>query len=280
MNIQEQNKISKVIDDCVVCWVMHEIPRPKINEMELELKQHLENAVVDGKTIQSVISDNVNDFAVNWAEEITPVKKTWRDKALEWWYCMLLSAAVTLPWQHLRYQEFVFTVYWDTPVQILIIVVVVKLFFSKPAWSSKILNFSSFKFFIYAYMVFIVITLVFMLILYLIDISTGKTAFFEWPWTATLALMVFTSVFCRWYSKKDVTAPVDMQNDDNRDDRKLKYIFYTAAAGLLVALAISIYIWLSTGNTIMKIIAELCITAFGISLWTLILTWPDFKKTS
>lgn len=64
-----ERKISDIIERCEVYWVISEVSRPRIEEMKLELQQHLRDAGRDGKPPEAVVGEDVEVFAEAWAKE-------------------------------------------------------------------------------------------------------------------------------------------------------------------------------------------------------------------
>ncbi len=66
---QIQQRISDLINACAGYWELRGIPQERRNEMRLELEQHLEQAVCDGKSLEAVVGPNPLAFAESWAKE-------------------------------------------------------------------------------------------------------------------------------------------------------------------------------------------------------------------
>lgn len=64
-----ERRISEVIERCVVYWVLADVPRPEIEEMKLELQQHLRDAIQYSKPPEVVVGEDVESFAEAWADE-------------------------------------------------------------------------------------------------------------------------------------------------------------------------------------------------------------------
>lgn len=58
---------SKVIADCETYWRQTGVPAGAISEMRLELEQHLNQAVADGRSVEDVVGNDVAGFAESWA---------------------------------------------------------------------------------------------------------------------------------------------------------------------------------------------------------------------
>jgi hypothetical protein len=73
MTIVEQQttqQITDLINACGGYWELRGIPAPRRKEMQLELEQHVEQAVRDGKSLEAVVGPNALAFAENWAREM------------------------------------------------------------------------------------------------------------------------------------------------------------------------------------------------------------------
>jgi hypothetical protein len=66
---QTQQQISDLVNACRGYWELRGIPQARRNEMRLELEQHLEQAVRDGKSLEAVVGPNALAFAESWARE-------------------------------------------------------------------------------------------------------------------------------------------------------------------------------------------------------------------
>jgi hypothetical protein len=74
-----QQQIADLVDACAGYWELRGIARASSNEMQLELEQHLQQAVHDGKSLEAVIGPNPAAFAEVWAREMHP--RFWRGGA-------------------------------------------------------------------------------------------------------------------------------------------------------------------------------------------------------
>lgn len=112
---QTHQQIADLVNACAGYWELRGIPAPRRKEMRLELEQHLEQAVRDGKSLEAVVGPNALAFAESWARE-TPHRSSsgfvviLRWMALDWLpyalalvgllalgdHLLLLSPSVTL----------------------------------------------------------------------------------------------------------------------------------------------------------------------------------------
>jgi hypothetical protein len=67
---QTQQQIADLVNACGGYWELRGIPEPRRKEMRLELEQHLEQAVRDGKSLEAVVGPNALAFAESWAREM------------------------------------------------------------------------------------------------------------------------------------------------------------------------------------------------------------------
>jgi hypothetical protein len=69
-------QIADLVDACAGYWELRGIARASSTEMQLELEQHLQQAVHDGKSLEAVLGPNPLAFAEAWAREMHP--RFWR----------------------------------------------------------------------------------------------------------------------------------------------------------------------------------------------------------
>lgn len=74
-----QQQISDLVEACAGYWELRGIARESSTEMHLELEQHLQQAVSDGKSLEAVLGPNPAAFAEAWAREMHP--RFWRGGA-------------------------------------------------------------------------------------------------------------------------------------------------------------------------------------------------------
>jgi hypothetical protein len=67
-----QQQIADLVNACAGYWELRGIEYERITEMQLELEQHLQQAVSDGKSLQAVLGPNPAAFAESWAREMRP----------------------------------------------------------------------------------------------------------------------------------------------------------------------------------------------------------------
>jgi hypothetical protein len=71
-----QQQIADLVEACAGYWELRGIERARSTEMQLELEQHLQQAVHDGKSLEAVLGPNPLAFAEAWAREMHP--RFWR----------------------------------------------------------------------------------------------------------------------------------------------------------------------------------------------------------
>ncbi len=71
-----QQQISNLVEACAGYWELRGIARESSAEMQLELEQHLQQAVSDGKSLEAVLGPNPAAFAEAWARAMRP--RFWR----------------------------------------------------------------------------------------------------------------------------------------------------------------------------------------------------------
>ena len=69
---QTQQQIADLVRACAGYWELRGIAREHLTEMQLELEQHLQQAVSDGKSLEAVLGPHPAAFAEAWAREMRP----------------------------------------------------------------------------------------------------------------------------------------------------------------------------------------------------------------
>jgi hypothetical protein len=69
---QTQRQIADLVRACVGYWELRGVAREHLSEMQLELEQHLQQAVSDGKPLEAVLGPHPAVFAEAWAREMRP----------------------------------------------------------------------------------------------------------------------------------------------------------------------------------------------------------------
>jgi hypothetical protein len=71
-----QQQIADLVEACMGYWELRGIALESSTQMQLELEQHLQQAVSDGKSLEAVLGPNPAAFAEAWAREMHP--QFWR----------------------------------------------------------------------------------------------------------------------------------------------------------------------------------------------------------
>ncbi|MDJ0924257.1 MAG: NfeD family protein [Acidimicrobiia bacterium] len=67
--MSERLTIKEIIADCERYWLDTKVPRSRVREMAAELQSHLLEATAEGKTPETVVGDDLAEFAEAWASE-------------------------------------------------------------------------------------------------------------------------------------------------------------------------------------------------------------------
>jgi hypothetical protein len=67
-----QQQIADLVEACAGYWDLRGIARESSTQMQLELEQHLQQAISDGKSLEAVLGPNPAAFAEAWAREMRP----------------------------------------------------------------------------------------------------------------------------------------------------------------------------------------------------------------
>src|SRR5690349_16977327 len=67
-----QRQIADLVRACVGYWELRGVAREHLSEMQLELEQHLQQAVSDGKPLEAVLGPHPAALAEAWAREMRP----------------------------------------------------------------------------------------------------------------------------------------------------------------------------------------------------------------
>src|SRR5215472_1807156 len=74
-----RQQIADLVEACAGYWELRGVALESSTEMQLELEQHLQQAVADGKPLEAVLGPNPAAFAEAWAREMRP--RVWRGGA-------------------------------------------------------------------------------------------------------------------------------------------------------------------------------------------------------
>ena len=64
-----EDLIGETLGACIFLWRMRDVPDARIEEMEEELGDHLREAVENGRSVESVVGEDLDAFAEEWAKE-------------------------------------------------------------------------------------------------------------------------------------------------------------------------------------------------------------------
>ncbi len=67
---ETHQQITDLVNACAGYWELRGIPELRRKGMRLELEQHVEQAVRDGKSLEAVVGPNALAFAESWAREM------------------------------------------------------------------------------------------------------------------------------------------------------------------------------------------------------------------
>lgn len=193
---QTQQQISDLINACGGYWELRGIGQERRNEMRLELEQHLEQAVRDGKSVEMVVGPNVLAFAESWARETPHHASRGFPFILRWlvfdWlaYTLLFLSLIAL-FEHLV----LFSPSFPFSIGVAVSVAFVGLFallqtlagFFSPRVKNRE-NRQMLTFGVYA-----VISLLIVLVLHLLE-APLHVSLFRWDWPLTLLLIIGAGV--------------------------------------------------------------------------------------
>src|SRR5260221_12132368 len=67
-----RQQIADLVEACAGYWELRGVALESSAQMQLELEQHLQQAVSDGKSLEAVLGPNPAAFAEAWAREMRP----------------------------------------------------------------------------------------------------------------------------------------------------------------------------------------------------------------
>jgi hypothetical protein len=104
-----QQQIADLVEACAGYWELRGITRASSTEMQLELEQHLQQAVSDGKSLEAVLGPNPLAFAEAWAREMHPRIFRGGAAALRWLVYVLSIVSTTALFSQLLVHSAAFT---------------------------------------------------------------------------------------------------------------------------------------------------------------------------
>ena len=111
-DLHPQHQITDLVAACTSYWALRGVASASRQEMQLELEQHLQLAVADGKSLSRVLGPHPLAFAEAWARERHP--RAWRGGGTVWPFLVYaLSVVSTIALiEHLLGQTSSFTFTW------------------------------------------------------------------------------------------------------------------------------------------------------------------------
>lgn len=70
----QQDGVGETLDACRAYWNRNGVPAGKVAEMEVELRDHLDGALADGKGAEDVVGPDIERFAEEWAAPNRPAR--------------------------------------------------------------------------------------------------------------------------------------------------------------------------------------------------------------
>ena len=199
MTMVEQSthqQIADLVNACGGYWELRGIPEPRRKEMQLELEQHLEQAVRDGKSLEAVVGPNALAFAESWARE-TPHQFSRGGAAIlrwvvfDWLVYALLFLLVIVLFEHLilRSPSFPFALIHLFAFAFIGVYTLLQAFsgFLSPRIASREHRLRV------AFGVYVVINLLVFLLLSLMRVP-WQLVLFRWDWPVTLLLILGAGV--------------------------------------------------------------------------------------
>lgn len=266
---EHSNPIEAVVTDCVCYWVLKGLPRARIDEMEAELRQHLTAAVNDGKSLDTVIGDDLRTFAEDWAEAVREPKPV-RYRMLNWAYVLFVSLIPVLLEVIIDAHSLTVPIYLGTLLLYAIMVLVPSVLFALPIsprlWLEKAPGARR------VVGIGLIAMVVVAVCTYSLTTVLSRSPLFYLPAPATVALFVGAGVVCRGAVKRDPTAPKAAQNIVDKVVPHVSRRSAMTAAVLTIGLTVSLYGWLNTTAGIIHSLAETGVYCFGLILYVWFLT--------
>jgi membrane protein implicated in regulation of membrane protease activity len=76
VSVAEWTSVERVVAECERYWRSTGVPAAAVEEMNVELTSHLNEARAEGKTVQDVVGPDLAAFAEEWAAEHRPPRST------------------------------------------------------------------------------------------------------------------------------------------------------------------------------------------------------------
>jgi hypothetical protein len=185
------------VNACAGYWELRGIPEPRRKEMRLELEQHVEQAVRDGKLLEAVVGPNALAFAESWARE-TPHRSSssfvviLRWMVLDWLPYALALVGVLALGDHLLLLSPSFTLTLEKSIVGVGFIGLFTLLQAMTGFFSPRIK-SRDNRLLLAFGVYAVVSLLLMLILHIAHAPLNEILF-RWNWPVTLLLLCGASV--------------------------------------------------------------------------------------
>jgi len=110
----ENREVEELLGGCYTYWLNHHVELSQVEMMVVELNQHLQSALHDGKTIAEVVGPDPEAFAREWARETQTPLSTGTRIINALYRCFIAFAIILLP-QHVARGalHFDFPLSWD-----------------------------------------------------------------------------------------------------------------------------------------------------------------------
>lgn len=271
-DLNEEQSISQVVDNCKLHWIFSQLPQKIIAEMELELTGHLEEAVREGKTLEKVVGKDINYFARTWAEpHYEP--KTFKKKIRDLLYILLLALMITFPIGHIQNMSLHVPVDWSTFVTVLLFFGVTKLLIT-PGVITRIMSGATIFQFLKLFVIFSFSTAIFAGLIFGAEKLNLDTLFY-WPWQASLLLAGVTFTFARHLITKESREKVEVEDILPKKPPEVNYRkLYLILCILVISLLGSIIVWQTANSQVAQMTSQFFTVCLAIILWNYVLTWP------
>lgn len=272
-----QTAIKDTVEKCKIYWMFSNLPRKVLLEMEMELQVHLEEAVADGKSLEDVVGRDVIGFAKVWAEtNYRP--RTWREKAFNIFYLVLLAFMVTLPFSHITFMAWSVPVYWSNLAIIAIITCLVA-FLIQPGVISRFFAIESkIKSLLIVFAVITLMTAAFVG-LGLVPRYFDHSPLFYWPWQASVVTAV-TTLIVAWViigkEKEEIQTAEQAVHEQVAERPRGGHLMLILPAIGLIGSGI---LWFFVGGAT-KAIAQLVFVISALMLWTHVIIWPALRRSN
>ena len=217
---QQMNAVA----DCEFYWRKMRIPGDQVEDMSRDLDEHFGQAVKEGRSVRSVVGDDVEAFARAWAEEYgaepdfspEPIAHVVQGWVLSFSACASILAGI----YHLLEWSLYVPVAWILGVYLF----VVAAWFGQPvadlAERTKSWRYSPWKSMLAAGGLVVLIAAV-SVVMALFFVVVGPRIPFEWPWYATVACaLVACSIVTLWlrgFSREEKRSGRDARQDKDRE---------------------------------------------------------------